>query len=211
MSPILWILALSELAALLVLAFISLTLSTRRWQPTPMSNRKRAMLLAMTVTSLVLCVFAVLLEAGYGGDIVGTRDSTGNELGWNLPLTWELCRAMLENATWDAATDHLGWFGGLFLCMHLVIAALLAGADRIGPRASAAIAWVQLVLFPTGWLGVVVLPFLTLEFLHGDVTPEALCEPPLWWTFQPLWFLTAILAGMGWFKASQGRHGDTEG
>lgn len=205
-SPILWILALFEVAGIVAVVLACVSGRSGRWRYAPMSRRKRTVLLAMTVASFVLCLFAAALEAGYGEPLVGSKDSAGNELGYQLPLTWELCRAMLANASSDAIVSHLGWFGGLFLFMHLLLAGLLAGADRIAHRASAAIAWLQLVLFPTGGLGLIVLPFVTLDCLRGKLDPEALCEPPLWWTFQPLWLLTAVLSGVGWLKASGETH-----
>ena len=191
------------IAALAAIVFLSHRRNS--WPFAWMSRRKRAVLFVLTSVSLLLCLLTAAIQAGYENSPTGLRDSEGHALGFNLPLCWELCRMLLANASPGAIANALnGWYGGLYIGMHSLALVVLAGAVKLSPRRAATTCWIQLFLFPTGWFGLVILPFVTVEFLRGEIDGESISEIPLCWSCQPIWFLASALAIL-WFRNSLGQ------
>lgn len=167
---------------------------------TALSRGKRAFLFATIAASLLLCLLAVALEAGYAESPEGLHDSGGHALGHNEPLTPELARMVLANTTAGSMVDALGWHGVLFLVLHLLALAFLAGALRISSGFAARFFWMQFVLFPLGWLTSLMLFDLVV---HREIDGEGLTDVSFWWTFQSLWLFAAALAGWWLQRAPQ--------
>lgn len=163
-----------------------------------MKTRCRIILSTLILISAVLIWFGASLQAGYADSPSDTRDSTGHPLGFLNPVTWELCGIMVKNATLPTTLEMLGWYGGLFLLVHL--AALVALAINLADRARRTVAisfWLQLIVFPTGWVGLLYfLPHVAANFFAGKIGGETISDIPFWWTFQPLWFAISIAAGI---------------
>ncbi len=169
-----------------------------------MSGKKKTILLVIISLSALLCVFASAIQAGYENSPEDTHDSQGNTLGFIKPITWELCGTLLKNANLAAIARVFGWYGGLFLLTHLLaILVLVLNFRRIKPKLAVAFCWLQLVIFPSGWIGVLLFPFVVIAFFEGKIDGEQVSELPFWWTFQPLWFVASVLAGIWLWQSSR--------
>jgi drug/metabolite transporter superfamily protein YnfA len=168
------------------------------------SGKRKTILLVVISLSALLCVFAAAIQSGYENSPQDTRDSKGYTLGFGNPITWELCGILLKNANAAAIARVLGWYGGLFLLTHLLaILVLLLDFKRIKPKLAAACCWLQLVIFPSGWIGVLLFTFVVIAFFEGKIDGEQVSELPFGWTFQPLWFVASILAGIWFWQSSR--------
>lgn len=163
------------------------------------SRGRRGFLIATIAASLLLCVLAAALEAGYADSMRALRDTEGHGLGHGEPLTPELARMVLSNATAGSMIDALAWYGVLFLVLHLLALAYLVGALRTSSGFAARFCWMQFVFFPLGWLTSLMLFSL---IVHREIVGEDLTDVSFWWTFQSLWLLAAALAGWWLQRAS---------
>lgn len=198
-SPIVLFTALGLLAGIAIVVFAPRILKATKSRDPALSRRKRAFLFATIAASLLLCLLAVALQAGYEDSPTGLHDSNGHALGHNEPLTRELARMVLANATLGSMVDALGWHGGLFLLLHLLAIAYLAGALRSSSGLAARFCWMQFVVFPLGWVGCLM---LFTSVVDGEIDGEGLTDIPFWWTFQPLWLFAVALAGWWLQRAS---------
>jgi hypothetical protein len=157
---------------------------------------------ALAIISIVLCLFTAALQAGYEHPIQ-TSDSKGNSLGFNNPLTWELYGILLKSASLTTIAHLLGWYGGIYLLLHLI--ALSIFAINPVPKANRFVASCfflqmlisQFVFFPASLLGVIFLPFSIYDFFLGKIDGETITDWPFpfWVLFQTLWFVVSCTAG----------------
>ena len=163
-----------------------------------MKRSTTALFVLLILGSLTLGLAAMFLQAGHDATPYGTRDSQGHPLGFNDPLTSELCWIMVSHVTFGSFIEGLGWYGVFYLLMHFVGLALVL-RDRFGIPAW--YFWSQLLLFPTGWLVVVGITLYTVAILVGqEQAPFFVLDgetfqdgPPLFWVAQPVWFGVSLL------------------
>src|SRR5688572_13444130 len=199
------ILLLTVLLGLAIVVFAPRIPPAREPRNPALSRAKRSFLTVMIAASLLLCLLSAGLQAGYENSPDGVRDSEGHPLGFNEPLKPELARMVLANATASSMIEALGWNGCLFLAMHLLPLAFLAGALHIPSRLAALCCWIQFFVFPFGWVSCV----LFYDLLVGrEIDGEVLSDFPFWWTFQVLWLSAAATAGWWLQRAS---HSSTTG
>ncbi|HTF87765.1 MAG TPA: hypothetical protein VK843_05105 [Planctomycetota bacterium] len=198
-QPIVYLTAIGLLLGIAIVVFAPRIRSVGKHGAPALSRGRRAFLLATIGASLLLCVFAAGLAAGYEDSPYGMLDSQGHALGFNEPLTWELARMALGNATAGSFVFALGLQGCLLVVLHLIAIAFLAGALRSTPRMAAWFCWLQFAVFPLGWLGCVMLFDLVVD---REIDGEGLVDIPFWWTFQPVWLFAAGLAGWWLQRAS---------
>ena len=152
LNPIWLITGLLWIAAITALAFVLRRRSSRPFEW--MSRSKRAALFALTILSLVLCLLGAATSAGYANSPEGMLDSEGHALGFGQPICWELWRSMLANASPSAIADELmGWYGVVFVGMHVLALAMFAGAFKLAPRQAVMACCLQLFLFLRRELG----------------------------------------------------------
>ena len=145
---------------------------------------------AIILVSALAFAGAALLEAGHNNTPYGTQDSKGHPLGFNDPLTWELCRIMLRNASWAKTWEVTGIYGLAYFIAHVVgLNVLLLTRRKATSKIRERFFLLQLVMFPTGWLGAWVFPWVFFWFLAGKIDGETISDgPTFWWIFQPIWF-----------------------
>ncbi|MEO6709401.1 MAG: hypothetical protein ABI054_09060 [Planctomycetota bacterium] len=191
-APIVFVTAIGLLLGIAIVVFARRIPSAGDHGAPALSRGRRAFLLATISASLLLCLFAAGIAGGYEDSPHGMLDSKGHALGFNEPLTWELGRMVLANATAGSFSSALGLHGCLFLILHLIAIAFLTGALRSPTRLAAWFCWMQFVVFPQGWLGGLMLLDVVVD---REIDGEGLVDIPFWWTFQPVWFFAAGLAG----------------
>jgi hypothetical protein len=163
-----------------------------------MKRSTTALFVLLILGSLTLGLAAMLLQAGHDATPYGTRDSQGHPLGFNDPITSELCWIMVSHVTLGSFIEGLGWYGVLYLLMHLVGLALVL-RDRFGIRT--AYLWSQLLLFPTVWLILLMIGWECVAVLSGSIQgPVFVLDgetfqdgPPFWWMAQPSWLVVSML------------------
>jgi len=160
-----------------------------------MSPRQRIILSALIVFSMLICLFAAALQAGYEHPIQ-TSDSKGNQLGFCNSLTWELTGILLRSATLKTVVQSLGFYGCLYLFAHALAFFFIAtNSPRLAERRTASWFWIQFLVFPLSWLGLLALPDLIGSFFKGQIDGETISEFPFWWMFQVTWFAVSLAAG----------------
>jgi hypothetical protein len=163
-----------------------------------MKRGTTALFVLLIIGSLALGLAAMLLQAGHDATPYGTRDSQGHPLGFNDPITSELCWIMVSNVTLASFIQALGWYGALYVLAQLVGLVLVLKDRR---RIRAWYFWCQLLLFPTVWLVVLMVALWSLGVLSGSIQgPVFVLDgetfqdgPPFWWMAQPSWLMVSIL------------------
>jgi hypothetical protein len=152
-----------------------------------MTRSQRYFLMAAIGLSALLIILATALQTGYENTPYGIRDSQGNPLGFNEPITAELYGILLRNVDWNGFVKYLGWYGVLCLVLHAI------GFIIVGSLHTSQSTWrrmfflAQLVLFPLGWLGVLFVPLFLLMFSTGKLDGEGVSDLPLNLLFTALW------------------------
>ncbi len=161
-----------------------------------MNAKPRIILCALIIISVAVCLFSAALEAGYKHPIQ-VADSKGHQLGFNNSLTWELCGILLKSASLKTVATTLGFYGGFYLVAHGISFYLLRRrGSQTATRATANWFWLQLLFFPLGWFGILLLPEFFRSLVKGQIDGETISDFPFWWTFQPLWFAVSLSAGI---------------
>ena len=161
-----------------------------------LSQKQKIILLMLTIISISLFLFSVALETGYEHPIQ-TSDSKGNVLGFNNPITWELYGILLKSASPISVLRYLGFYGGIYVLLHFIALAFFWINPKIKARRSLAVGFfVQALVFPIGWIGVLALPFLIHDFFTGKLDGESLSDFPMTWILQSLWLVVSIAAGI---------------
>ena len=155
----------------------------------------KALFIAMAISSALLCIVAAATQVGYESSF-GVQDSAGNSAGFLQPVTRELFFIFLHNCTVAGIAENLGWYGAVYLVVHLLAILYLVFASSRSVFGVAAVGcWLQPVLFPTGVLGLFLLPHFLTAFFAGKVDGEMISEMPFWMTFQPFWIVSAFVFG----------------
>ncbi len=160
--------------------------------------RQRLIFPLLITISIVFCLVAAALQDGYENPIQ-TRDTKGNPLGFNDPITLELYGILFKSASISGITNKLGWYGLMYVLFHFAALVLFIINFKLDAwKALGSCFLLQIFLFPTGILGLFLLPFYMLFFLGGSVDGESITDFnfPFWYLFQSLWIITSISAGI---------------
>jgi hypothetical protein len=169
-----------------------------------LSAKQKTILLVLTFISLSLFLLSASLETGYEHPIQ-TTDSKGNPLGFNDPITWELYGILFRSASFNGVLHHLGFYGGIYLLLHLAALAFFCTNPQIKPRRLVAtVFFLQPFIFPLGLIGILALPFLISDFFTSKIDCEAIQDFPPTFIFQSLWLWISILAGIFIWRSAKG-------
>jgi hypothetical protein len=151
-----------------------------------MNLRPRIILSLLILSSLLLLIGWCLLEVGYANAGL-LKDSQGNQLGFNKPLTLELMQGLAQ-AAW-----RVGWHEWSLSAWSLVCAVMhlwgLIWLWRPSCTATFARTWfaLQTVFFFPGLLGLLIWPHLLFSPQPWD--GETISEPPGIFTTAGPWLL----------------------
>jgi hypothetical protein len=163
-----------------------------------MKRTALAFFVALILVSALTFASAVWLDAGHSNTPDGTQDSKGHPLGFNDRLTWELCGTMFRNASLETIWEVAGIYGLAYFLAHLAgFSVLLLTRKRATSKTRERFFLLQLLLFPTGWLGALMMFPIVLSFLAGTADGETISDGlPLWWAVQPVWFVVSLVAAL---------------
>ena len=135
-------------------------------------------------------------EGGHKATPYGTVDRNGFVLGFNKPLTLDLCRVMLGNTSLKNAMKAVGSWGQFYFVMQVAcIAAFLATSQQATSRLRNIVLAVQFVFLPSAALGALFGYIQLSSFLAGTADGETISDGlPLWLATQPIWLLACGLA-----------------
>ena len=164
-----------------------------------MKTSTRCLFVALICFNFALYVAATMLEAGYYNTPYETKDSKGNPLGFNDTITMELYGIMFLNADWNSFCKRIGVYSGLYVLTQFVgLIAVVTTKEMNEAKAKWRMYYffLQPVLFPAGWLGLLLLPVFLLG-ADGETITDGI---PLGWIFQPVWFAICISLGIYYFR-----------
>ena len=166
-----------------------------------MKASTRYIFVTLICFNFALYVAVTVLEAGYYNTPYATKDSSGNPLGFNDPITPELYGIMFRNADWNGFCKRIGWYGGFYVLMQFVGLVGVLNSKELGVvKAKRRFYYflVQLILFPLGWLGLLFMPGIFLG-ADGETISDGI---PLGWVFQPFWFTICIALAFCYSKTA---------
>lgn len=160
--------------------------------------RVRLVVQVLVVGSLLAGGFLRALETGMKATPWETTDSLGRPMGFNDPLGAEHYRIALGNV-------RLGGFIGeglagsgcflLWVAMHVLALVCVGRFDGVRPARLVAFFLAQFLLFPAGFPGLVMNPFLAAEAVRGRVDRETFVDLPFFWvTAHGLWLLVVLVS-----------------
>lgn len=167
------------------------------WITEAMSTRLKIVQLLACLGSLAAVLLCRGIESAIGRVPYDTKDSMGRPMGFNDPFSREHWGILLRTIDWqdyglDVAALDSAYFW-LTVVMHLVAAAWILRGDLLRLRAPLVFLGVQILAFPGGVLGLMVLPPYCVEILSGKLDREGIADVPfLAVTGHTIWLLTCL-------------------
>lgn len=159
--------------------------------------RLQRLLFAAVSVSLAWSLFVCALDAGIKATPYETTDSRGRAMGFNDPLSAEHFLIILGNFRPHHLLSPEYIYALLLLVAHVLALGLLFRSAREGRLCRAAPFWLQSLLFPLGWMGLIVLPVTLSTAVSGRLDREGIIDIPfVLCTAQPVWVLTSV--GVAW-------------
>jgi len=162
-----------------------------------MSTRLKCVQLLACLGSLSVVLLCRGIESAIGRVPYDTKDSMGRTMGFNDPFSREHWGILLRAIDWQdyrlevQALDS-GYFW-LVVVMHLVAAGWILRGDPLRLRTPLVFLGAQILAFPGGLLGLVVLPPYVVEIMSGKLDREGIADVPfLAVTGHTVWLLTCL-------------------
>ncbi len=150
--------------------------------------------------SFGLVVLWLFIKTGYevslGGANISARDPQGNELASGLPITRELLKIIIGNASAKEVIARLPL--SVIVCLTGHLAGLwVLWSPKVGSRAKKRFFLVQMPLFASGFLGVVL--WMSSLITRSPVDGKSIGEDPWQASAFASWVVaSAIIAFMAW-------------
>lgn len=126
----------------------------------------------LIATSLAVLIIWCLLSGGYElSDREGVQDSKGNKLGFNVPLTAELCWMLALKALEQDVTAWMEPYSMTCVCAHLLGLALI-WLPAVSSRAKRAYFSLQVMFFPMGLFGLLIWVSLPFSSFDGEALSD---------------------------------------
>jgi len=159
-----------------------------------MTRRSQIIWSVLILTSFAFQTAVLLLEAGYYSTPFGTADSSGNQLGFNNPITNELVWILIGNVRLDALVGGFRSYFLVGLIAHLVGLGLIWGPSA--RRTRLLYFGSQMLIFPLGWLPIFWMgPLVVINCFFGTFDGETITDGPLnmFWAHVTWWQVSLVM------------------
>ncbi len=162
-----------------------------------MSTLLKAIQLLACLGSLAVVLLCRGIESAIGRVPYDTTDSMGRPMGFNDPFSREHWGILLRTIDWqDYRLDVLALDSAYFwltVIMHLVALGWILRGDPLRLRTPLVFLGVQILAFPGGLLGLVIIPVYFVEAFSGKLDREGIVDVPfLAVTGHAVWLLTCL-------------------
>ncbi len=158
-----------------------------------MNPRRKALSLALIGLSIAVCCLVIVAVAGIESTPYSTTDSAGRSMGFNDRLSPEHYWIMFSSFRVQALLDRDYLYSWFLLAMHACGAWLIVRQGDFGPRRIRRFFALQGLLFPLGWLGLIMLPSTIRSICSGTLEREDIIDVPfIALTAGPFWIATAM-------------------
>jgi hypothetical protein len=162
-----------------------------------MSTRLKRVQLLACLGSLAVVLLCRGIESAIGRIPYDTTDSMGRAMGFNDRFSQEHWGILLRTIDWqdyrfEAQALDSGYFW-LSVLMHFAAVGWILRGDPLRLRTPLVFLGVQVLAFPLGLLGLVILPAVFADVIRGNFDREGIIDLPfLAVTGHTVWLLTCL-------------------